>query len=339
MHCHKCDAGRKRGEPSIVLETLGWQTRDLKPREPSGPDARKRSRTRSVERLSHGSDVPSESGPSPGKAHGRIASKSGSSGSGKSLPRMGTDTQLATLLRLYREQGLEPEAIDGLGPLPPSASRAMRQLHAFLALCFGLRLADGTDGPMMLACSVLVHEGIVRTKPGASYLLHEAERLGIIWSPGAMEPLANGDGTRLFLPGANPDGPEPPGGWLKAEYRVLPRISDGVPGSTLEASSVAVEAEDIKRDVAVKPSAETPHESGMGDAVRQVPAAGRAFGLDGVTAVRDSAVGTTRSAGHAADDNQPVGEQTALDVRPALASDEGDPPWHDEFLRRSGGGQ
>jgi hypothetical protein len=273
-------------------------------------------------------------GPGPGKANGRIASNSGGSGSGELLPQMGTDTQLATLLRLHREEGFHPEPIDGLGPLPPQPSRAKRQLHAFLALCFGLLLADGTDGAMMLACSVLVHEGIVTTKQGASYLLHEFELLGIIWSPGSKKPLGKGDGTRVFLPGPHPDGPEPPGGWLEAGYRVLPRISDVSPDASLERSAVAIEAEDVERGVAVEPLTEAPDQAGVSAAVSG-RAAGRPVGsLDGVTAANGGAGGDL---GHVTDDNARIGAQAVLGVDRALAADQSDPPWMDEFLRRHGG--
>jgi hypothetical protein len=61
--------------------------------------------------------------------------------------------------------------------------------------------------PLMLATSVLVDEGIVTTKQGASYLLHRFEELGIIHCVGEMPKLGKGKGnaTRTFLPGPRPE--------------------------------------------------------------------------------------------------------------------------------------
>jgi hypothetical protein len=126
------------------------------------------------------------------------------------------------LLRLYREGRIEPAPFAGLGLLPPRPSPGLRALHSLLDLVFGLRVADGTDRPLMVACSLLVKAGVVGTRPGASYLLREAERLGIAWCVGAMPKRhGRGYGTRLFLPGWRPIGPEPEGGW-----RVEPVLSE-----------------------------------------------------------------------------------------------------------------
>src|SRR5687767_10696605 len=108
------------------------------------------------------------------------------------------------LLELHRQGRRDPEPIADLGPLPKQPTRAERQLHRLLSLWFGLRLADGTTDPLMLAVREVVAEGIVDTPGGASKLLHRFEDLGIIWSPGAMDPLGKRDGTRTFLPGRRP---------------------------------------------------------------------------------------------------------------------------------------
>ena len=221
---------------------------------------------------------------------------------------MRDDAQLAVLLRLWREGMIEPEAIDGLGPLPARSSRAERGLHNFFRVSFGLRLADGTDEPMMVATSLPVKERIVGTQAGASKLLRRFERLKIVWSPGSMPPInGNRDGTKLWLPGAKPDGPEPPGGWLNADpeqLRVRPAGSDGVPDAALEGCPVPVEAEDVERGVAVEPAVEAPDEPGVGDAV----AGSSATGLDHVVAPGDAAslLGVSR---HALDDNRLIGGQ------------------------------
>ena len=83
----------------------------------------------------------------------------------------------------------------------------------FLKLGFGLRLADGTDMPLPVACSVLVRVQIVGTDSGASYLLRRAEDEGIVWFVEALEPLGKPYGTKTWLPGPRPMGPEPRGGW------------------------------------------------------------------------------------------------------------------------------
>jgi hypothetical protein len=202
--------------------------------------------------------------------------------------------QLWELLRRWRSGEIEPEPIE-LGPLPDRPSRAMRALHEFLAVCFGLRLADGTHAPMMMACSVLVREGIVTTKAGASWLLRHFQDLGIIWSPGELAKRGKGNGTRLFLPGRKPDGPEPQDGWLSADpelLRVYP-ASDRMPGSALESKPVAVERENVEGGVPIQPSVEAPHKALVGDAVCE-SVDGAALGLDGVATAGDAASGAVR---------------------------------------------
>jgi hypothetical protein len=77
----------------------------------------------------------------------------------------------------------------------------------------------------------LVREGIVATKGGASKLIHRFEELGVIWSPGSMPALGKGDGTRLFLPGSRPIGPEPKCGNRVRSQLALDGLLDGVPGA------------------------------------------------------------------------------------------------------------
>jgi hypothetical protein len=138
-----------------------------------------------------------------------------------------------------------------------------------LELLFGLFLADGMDEPMMLACSVLVDEGIVRTPGGASKLLHHFERHGVIWSPGAMPKIKGRPyGTRLFLPGPQPPSPEPEGGW-----RVLPAL-DRAPVPALEDAAIPIEAEDVVGRVAVDPAMEAPDEASVRNAVAGASAGG-----------------------------------------------------------------
>lgn len=192
--------------------------------------------------------------------------------------KMRDDTQLATLLRLWREGQLEREEIDGLGPLPPGSGRAMRGLHNFFRVCFGLRLADGTDEPMMVARSLLVNEGIVSTPQGASKLLRRFEELAIVWCVGSMDPIKGMPyGTKLWLPGAKPEGPEPTGGWVAAGHRVRPASSGVAPDAELEGAPIPVEAGrgtliDVEASGlhgrrAVEPASESPDERLVIDAV------------------------------------------------------------------------
>lgn len=186
------------------------------------------------------------------------------------------------LLRLYRDGALEPEPVAGLGALPSRVSWAMRATHRLFALRFGLALADGTDEPLMLAASELVAEGIVATKSGANKLLRRFLELGVVWSPGEMPARGKGNGTRLFLPGRRPMGPEPNGGWRvepvgDVESNVA---SDWVPGAVFEAGTVPVEAEEVVSGVAFEPAAEAVDESCVGYAVGR----GSAGSLDGVLA-------------------------------------------------------
>jgi hypothetical protein len=189
------------------------------------------------------------------------------------------DAQLWELLRAHREGGFMPEPVEGLGPLPPNPSRAERAAYELIRLCFGLRLADGTSEPLPMAGSVLVREGIVRSDRGGRMLLCRFERLGVIWSPGALAPMHQRNrphGTKLWLPGRRPSGPEPEGGW-----RVVP-ASDGMPGAVFERGAVAVEAERVVRGVAVEPAGEPPEKA-------EVRGAEPADALGVVVAERDGA--------------------------------------------------
>jgi hypothetical protein len=190
------------------------------------------------------------------------------------------EPQLRTLLRLHREGKIEPEPVAGLGPLPPGSPLAWRRAHDMLRVRFGLLLADGTAEPMMLATSELVAEGIVTTKPGASWLLHRFEDLGVIWCVDEMPKLGKGNGTRRFLPGRKPAGPEPAGGWCV-------QALDGVPGPVLQAGAVPVEAQNVVCGVTVEPPPEAVDEPGVAYAVgRGVPSA-----LDWTSAFGDVAKG------------------------------------------------
>jgi hypothetical protein len=149
--------------------------------------------------------------------HGGVGGSSGSEGTTTGDPLVDSEgPHMRQLLKLHAMGLLDPEPVD-LPSLPMNPSRALRRLHDLLALRFGLRLADGADDALLLSASEVVAAGIVSTKGGASKLLHRAEDLGIVWSPGEMPALGKGNGTRLFLPGRRPEGPEPAGGW-----RVLP---------------------------------------------------------------------------------------------------------------------
>ena len=248
--------------------------------------------------------VPSPS-PGPGQVNPRNPNDDGGSDDAAARSEIEEEKQLWALLRKHREEGFEPEPIEGLGPLPARPTRAMRKLHGFLALCFGLRLADGTDQAMMMACSVLVRERIVTSKQGANNLLREFMALGIIWSPGEMPKLGKGNGTRLILPGPKPPGSEPPGGWLEAGYRVLPAVSDGVPDATVDGGAVPVEAEDVEGGVPVQPAVEAPDEPLMAGAVDGCSA----LGLDGVAASGGGAEGAFGNGRHVPDDNAVIGAE------------------------------
>lgn len=217
-----------------------------------------------------------------------------------------SDDQMTVLLDLFAIGELEPDPVMGLGELPSQASRACHVLRDEFELRFGLRLADGTDEPLMLSTSEVVATGIVSTQSGASKLLHRLEAWGVVWSPGAMPALGRPDGTRLFLPGRRPIAPMPDGGWLvRPDYgddrqstgsrSPVPSGSDDAPGAALEPGPVPVEAE-VVPEVAVEPAVEAPDEPGVGDAV------GRASSdaLDGVAAVGGDADGASRSVGHGA---------------------------------------
>jgi hypothetical protein len=197
-------------------------------------------------------------------------------------PRPGTgggnndesEPQIRELLRLYREQEIAPVPVE-LGPLAIDALPVDVEAAAMLQLRFGLRLADGTDDLMMCATSELVSEGIVPTKGGASRVLHRLEDTGVIWSPGSMEPLGKGNGTRLFLPGPRPIGPWPEGGWVDDEGKPrdpLARVRsalDGVPRAVLERGAVPVEAQHVAAGVPFEPLPEAPNEARVGSAVRR----------------------------------------------------------------------
>jgi hypothetical protein len=207
--------------------------------------------------------------------------------------RKSEEPQIRTLVRLHRQGKWDPEPIAGLGPLPANPTRAMRALRGLLELRFGLLLADGTDVPMMLATSELVAEGIVTTKAGASWLLHRFEELGIIWSPGEMPALGKGNGTRTFLPGSKPEGPEPVSGW-----RVLP-ASDAV--GDLEPRAVSVE------DATFEPVEVDVQEGG----VRLADVAPAIAGHPGTVASGDGAEQGQLGV-HEPDDTPQVGSQCAI---------------------------
>jgi hypothetical protein len=200
------------------------------------------------------------------------------------------------LLQLHAAGRLDPEPVSGLGELPEHSTRAERALRELLRVRFGLALADGTSEPLMVSTSELVAAGIVATRGGASKLLHRFERLGVVWSPGEMEPARGWPrGTRLFLPGAAPANPfvEPPGGW---RVESAPSGSDDVPVAGLVTGAVAVEAQNVG---AVEPLVEAEDEPLVADAVG---AAGVAGPLDGVAAVVGGAEpggGGPRVVGHA----------------------------------------
>jgi hypothetical protein len=190
--------------------------------------------------------------------------------------------QLDRLLAAHAAGEFHPEAVDGLGPMPDRPTRHERALHELLGLLFGLRLANGTCEPLPLATSVVQRMLGLFDKSGASKLLRRFEDLGIIWSPGALPALGKGNGTRTFLPGPKPDGPEPVGGWC-----VRPAVASGdVPRPALERGPVAVEAH-RSPDVAADPLVEAEDEAGVGDAVRGGPAGP----LDGVAAAGGGTVG------------------------------------------------
>lgn len=176
------------------------------------------------------------------------------------------DNDLRTLWRLHAEGAVDPVPI-ALPPLPwEHPSPAEIALHDLLGVRFGLLVADGRSEPLPLATSELVRAGIVATPSGASKLLHRFEDAGIVWSPGALPPLADAEGrvppngTRTFLPGPRPAGPEPHDGW-----RIEP-ASNGVPVAGFEAGAVPIEAEYVVAGDAVEPTAEPPCEPGVGDA-------------------------------------------------------------------------
>jgi hypothetical protein len=137
------------------------------------------------------------------------------------------DGQLQELFRLYREGKIEPAPV-AMGPLPPDADPAMREVAADLAIRFGLRLADGTVEPLPYATCEPIKAGIVATRGGASKVLHRLERAGVIWSPGSMPARGKPNGTRLFLPGPKPSDPEP---LSEYERRRREALNDVQPGA------------------------------------------------------------------------------------------------------------
>lgn len=189
---------------------------------------------------------------------------------------------LRKLFQLHADGLAEPEPV-ALPPLWSNPTRAERQLHDLLRVRFGLLVGDGRSEPLMLATSEIVRENIVFTQTGASKVLHRFEKGHIIWSPGEMPALGKGNGTRLFLPGRKPEGPEPEEGW-----RILV-ASDGVPVPGDKPGAVAVEAQDGVPSGTVEPCGEPEHESGVSDAVRGGPTGT----LDGPLAVESSAENRT----------------------------------------------
>jgi hypothetical protein len=237
------------------------------------------------------------------KANGQILSVGKGSERALQQGRRDESQPLWQVLKAWRAGKIQPVLVSGIGPLWRRATPAARALHSFVSVCFGLRLADGFDDPMMLACSVLVDEKIVTTVQGASYLLRDFERRGVIWSPGPMSPIrGKRDGTKLWLPGIRPDGPEPPDGWLSLDLRVFPADeceSDDAPGAGIERGAVAVEAERVDRDVAVEPTVERPHQALVSDAV----CGSTSLGLDRFGASLDAADS------HVTDGNPAVGAE------------------------------
>lgn len=191
------------------------------------------------------------------------------------------------LLRLHTDGRLDPVPVAGLpDSLPwPNPTRGERAALDLLHVWFGVRMAESIREPMPFAASVLVDAGVVAHLGSASKLLSRFDEHGVIWCVGEMPKLGKGNGTKMWLPGAKPDGPVPPGGWEAQPADEA--TSDLVPGAVLDPGPVAVEAQDVAPGVAAEPPVEAVDEALVGDAVR----AGSADTLDGVAAAPRSADG------------------------------------------------
>jgi len=166
LHCLKCDAGRRPGASSLVLETLGWTVRDLFPHD-----------NRDVVRCSHVNSVPNVSvvtGPRP---------------------------PVDQLEKDHAERRRQPEPVE-LGPMPGGASDDMRLIAEDMRLLLGLFRSAGETRPMPYACTWAAERMGWGRKAfkRANRAILALSRGGVVWHAATLRPQGAANGTKCYLP-------------------------------------------------------------------------------------------------------------------------------------------